>query len=310
MRILFISSGNSVNGISPIVINQGQSLIDNGVSVDYLTIKGKGLIGYLKFIPKIRKHLKQNKYDVIHAHYSLSAFAATLAGAKPLVVSLMGSDLKASKWFKYIIWLFYKLSWKVTIVKSLDMSEGLGLTPLEIIPNGVNLNRFRPLEKNKCQAQLKWDSTKIHILFPANPNRKEKNYKLLEEVRNVIKNNDIKIETLTNVPNVDVPIYMNAANVVVLLSLWEGSPNAIKEAMACNIPIVSTNVGDVKNVIGETEGCFITNFDSAEVADKIKKALEFDKRTKGRDRIKELGLDSESTANKIIEIYNKVLTKK
>lgn len=307
MRILFISSGNSEQGISPIVINQGQSLIENGVSVDYLTIKGKGFRGYLKFIPKIRKHLKQNKYDIVHAHYSLSAFAASLAGAKPLVVSLMGSDLKANKRFKYIIWVFYKLYWKATIVKSLDMSLGFGFVPLEIIPNGVNLKRFRPLEKKKCQVQLNWDTSKIHVLFPSNPNRKEKNYKLLKEALKKIENNDIKIKVLTNVPNIDVPVYMNAANIVVLLSLWEGSPNAIKEAMACNIPIVSTNVGDVKEVLGKTEGCYITNFAPEDVLDKIKKALEFNKKTTGRNRIKELCLDSEATADKIIEIYKKVL---
>ena len=94
---------------------------------------------------------------------------------------------------------------------------------------------------------------------------------------------------------------------VILTSLWEGSPNVIKEAMACNCPIVSTNVGDVRWVIGDTEGCYITSFDPEDVAEKIKLALEFGKRTNGRDRIIELGLDSETIAKRLIDIYSKVL---
>ena len=97
MKILFISSGNSSQGISPIIHNQGESLKKNGVILEYLTIKGKGLIGYLKSIPMIRKHIKKNKYDIVHAHYSFSAFAASFAGASPLIVSLMGSDVKSKK---------------------------------------------------------------------------------------------------------------------------------------------------------------------------------------------------------------------
>jgi teichuronic acid biosynthesis glycosyltransferase TuaC len=93
--------------------------------------------------------------------------------------------------------------------------------------------------------------------------------------------------------------------VVLLTSLWEGSPNVIKEAMACNTPIVSTDVGDVKEIIGKTEGCFITSFDPEDVSDKIKKALEFGKRTTGREDIKHL--ESGVVAKRIIAIYKNVL---
>ena len=93
MTILFISSGNS-GKISPIVKAQADSLIKKGVAIDFFLIKGKGLTGYLKSIFILRKFIKKNNYDLYHAHYSLSAFVATLAGCKPLVVSLMGSDVK------------------------------------------------------------------------------------------------------------------------------------------------------------------------------------------------------------------------
>ena len=109
-----------------------------------------------------------------------------------------------------------------------------------------------------------------------------------------------------------ITYYMNAADVLLLTSLWEGSPNVIKEAMACNCPIVSTDVGDVRWVFGETEGCYLTSFDPEDVADKIKLALVFAEeknRTNGRKRIIEFGLDTETIANKIIDVYKKVVLK-
>ena len=102
-------------------------------------------------------------------------------------------------------------------------------------------------------------------------------------------------------------IYFNASDLVLLTSFWEGSPNVIKEAMACNVPIVSTDVGDVKEVIGKTEGCYITSFDPEDVAEKIKLALKFGKRTTGIEDIKHL--ESSLIAKKIIKIYKSVLEK-
>ena len=109
IKVLFVSSGNSVEGISPIIKNQGESLREK-IELTYFTIKGKGVKGYLKATLGLRKHLKQNKYNIVHAHYSLSAFTASLAGAKPLVVSLMGSDVKTKYIYKFIIFSFGRKS--------------------------------------------------------------------------------------------------------------------------------------------------------------------------------------------------------
>lgn len=116
MKVLFVSSGNSEFGISPIIKNQGESLKQNGIDLYYFTIKGKGIKGYLKNIPILKKYLKNHNYDIIHAHYSLSAIVATLSGAKPLVVSLMGSDIYGNvnidgkrKFYSYINILSAKL---------------------------------------------------------------------------------------------------------------------------------------------------------------------------------------------------------
>lgn len=106
---------------------------------------------------------------------------------------------------------------------------------------------------------------------------------------------------------------MNASDVLLFTSKWEGSVNVVKEAMACNCPAVSTDVGDVRWVTGNTDGCFISNFKPEDVADKITLALQFSKekcRTNGRERIIELGLGSETIANRILVVYNNVIERR
>ena len=306
MKVLFISSGNSKIGISPITYNQGESLKEQGVIIEYYKIKGKGLKGYLSNVMPLRKKLKAKTYDVVHAHYSLSAFVATLSGAKPLVVSLMGSDVKAKSFFKIWIKLFVKLVWSATILKSQDMKESLGLQKVKVLPNGVNFNRFKPLDKKDCQEQLGWNNTKINILFAANPERLEKNYKLAKEAISIIDETNIVVHFLKGVPNTDMPLYYNAADVVLLTSLWEGSPNVIKEAMACNRPIVATNVGDIAEVVSKTKGCYVTSFDKYELAEKLSLALTSNDTT-GRKDIEYL--NANKIACRIIDIYDNVINK-
>jgi len=119
----------------------------------------------------------------------------------------------------------------------------------------------------------------------------------------------IEFVTIIDIPHNSIVYYLNAADVLLMTLKYEGSPNIIKEAMACNCPIVSTDVGDVNWVMGETESCFITSFDPNDIVDKMKTALKFGNRTKGRDRLIDLGLDSDTIAKKIVTLYTSVLTK-
>jgi len=307
MRILFISSGNSANGISPIVLSQGESIaaIKENI-VEYFTIKGKGFWGYAKNISRLKRFLKNNKYDLIHAHYSLSAMVASLAGAKPLVVSLMGSDVKGNGWFKYSIKFFNYFFWDSCIVKSEDMKKSSGLKKTLVIPNGVDLNKFKPIDKQKALSTLGWALDKKHILFPANPERPEKNFKLAKEAFELLNSADYELHYLKNVDNNLMPYYYNGADLVLLTSLWEGSPNVIKEAMACNCPIVSTDVGDIKWVFGDTKGCYISSYNSKDLTQKLQKAILFGKRTNGRRRILEFDLDLDSIAKRIVKVYKEI----
>jgi teichuronic acid biosynthesis glycosyltransferase TuaC len=304
MKVLFVSSGNTKAGISPIINNQGLSLQKNGIDVTYFTIIGKGVKGYTKSIKVLRHLLKTHTFDVVHAHYSLSAFVASLAGAQPLIVSLMGSDVKSKLYFKYIIKLFDRYSWSKTIVKSEDMKLSLGIKDVFVIPNGVDYEKFRPLPKEICKNELGWDTSKIQILFAGSPKNKVKNYPLAQAVISLLAENDYELKVLDNIPNEKMPIYHNAADVVMLTSLWEGSPNVIKEAMACNRPIVSTDVGDVKSLIQNTLGCYITDSNPQNISRKIKIAVQIESCTIGRMDIKHL--EESTIAKQIIDLYQAI----
>lgn len=321
MKILFVVSGNHERGISPIVKNQKEALQDAGVDVSLFEIRGQGLLNYLKNAFQLRYYLRKHHYFAIHAHYSLSAFVASLAGAKPLVVSLMGSDVKAAGWYKAFIKIFAKLfRWGALIVKSNDMHRDLGLEEAIVFPNSVNTERFVPKDKMECQQKLGWKMTNgiIHVLFPANYNRPEKDFPLAEEAVALVKKRfgderDLEIHWFDDyTPNSALPDWYNAADVVLLTSFYEGSPNVIKEALACCKPIVSTNVGDVAERTNGVEGCYVV--DRAEtreeteqrVSDALEKALAFEGLTKGREKIFTDEISNQQAIGKLKAIYESV----
>jgi len=201
---------------------------------------------------------------------------------------------------------FYDLS----IVKSEEMLSKVRTKKVALIPNGVNTNLFKPKSKEEARQKLSIDSRVRLAIFVSDPSRVEKNFLLAEKAVKSIDNQNVLLLPLFGLDHKNLVDYYNAADVLVLTSFHEGSPNVIKEAMACNCPIVSTEVGDVKWVIGETEGCYLASFDPQDFAETIKLALDFSEkhgRTNGREIIIELGLDSETIANKIINVYKKVL---
>ena len=306
MRVLFISSGNHFSGITPIVHNQQNSLIRKGIQIDNFLIKGNGVKGYLKNSYLIFLQIRKKSYDIIHAHYSVSAFAATLAGCKPLVVSLMGSDTHVNTAVRALIRLFSRWFWAACIVKTDEMKKNINLPAAYVIPNGVNINQFRYISKSEAQAKLGFDRNKKYILFPANPARPEKNFTLAQAAINLVKEHKVIIHFLHNIPNEEAVWHYCACDLVLLTSKREGSPNVIKEAMACSRPIVCTNVGDVELIIGSTEECYICEPDAKEIAVRVQYIL--DKgiiKTNGHENIQKLRDDL--IADKIITVYESVI---
>jgi glycosyltransferase involved in cell wall biosynthesis len=202
MKILFVCSGNSHSGISPIVKNQGESLRKNGVELDYFTIKGKGFKGYFKNILPLRKYLKNNKFDIIHAHYALCGWVAVLANKfkKPVITSYMGSDtygdydengkLIFSSYIQIFLAKTLQLFINTIIVKSKNLERYIYMKKkVNIIPNGVDHRIFEIIEKNEARNYLKLDLNKKYILFLGDKENKRKNYQLLQKANIISKNN-------------------------------------------------------------------------------------------------------------------------
>lgn len=317
MKVLFVSSGNSQFGIVTFIHSQGESIKKEGVELDYFTIVGTGVLGYMRNIPILRKKIRQGKYDIIHAHYSLVGLLVllTLTG-KPVVISLMGSDTygdyneKGKRTLKSLIPMlitqFIQPFVKAIIVKSKNIEKYIyALQKTHVIANGVDFQAFRPMKKNYCKEKLNFPEDKKIVLSLVNPEDPRKNFQLIKEAFKQIESDNLLLINPFPAVKEDIPYYINAADVLVLTSYNEGSPNIIKEAMACNCPIVSTEVGDVKEVIAGTEGCFLTGYDKIEVKNKILKSLEINTRTNGRSNIEHL--ESGYVAKKIIKIYQNIL---
>ncbi|MDY0237044.1 MAG: glycosyltransferase family 4 protein [Gudongella sp.] len=308
MNVLFVCSGNKTKGPGVVVKSQADTLAQQNIKVSYFLIRGSGFIGYLKNVSPLAKHIKDNDFDIIHAHYSLSAivasFAILLSKRKPIVVSLMGSDAQLKGVYRILVKLFYRFFWFKTIVKGEEMKQSLNLSYAVVIPNGVDIDKIINIEKEHYVSEI---GNVTPILFAADPLRESKNWQLASAAFEIL---GTVIKVVYNVSHEKIIKEIFDSQIVLLTSKWEGSPNIVKEAMACNCPIVATDVGDVRWLFGDEPGHFITSFDPNDVAEKIKLALQFAKergRTNGRQRIIELGLDSETVAKRIVEVYNSVL---
>lgn len=325
MKVLFVSSGNKKNGINPIVFRQGESIRKEGIDIQYFSIKGKGLLGYVKNIFTLRSFLTKNKFDVIHAHYGLCGIVSLLAKRnEKLIVSLMGNDILGSKNYygkstssgKLFISInqFASRFYNFIIVKSAEMKSQLKFleNKIQVIPNGVDFDLFYPIEKNIALEKVNWDHEHINLLFLSDPNRPEKNYKLAFDAVELLKNHykNIRLHIVNNQATENLKFYYSAANVLLLPSFHEGSPNVIKEAMSCNCPIVATNVGDIKWLFGNTKGYYLSDFDTSKFSSSIENAIKYSlniSEPQGKKRIIELTLDSKDIAKLIINAYKKQL---
>ncbi len=310
MNVLIVCSGNhsdfSFEKHQAFIYDQVNAIkgINKEIHFETFFVKGKGLKGYLKNLKLIKERITNTSFDLIHAHNSVVGLFCVIQRRLPVVVTFHGSDINLPKlnlissltsiFANQLIFVSEHLKKKIHVKRK---------TKSFVIPCGVDLDifnstEFRPHLNNK-------------ILFTSSFSVYVKNADLAKKSISMVDEN-MKLIELKNKSRNEVNKLLNNVDLLLLTSFSEGSPQIIKEAMACNCPIVSTDVGDVKDVIGTTEGCYICSFEPEDVAEKIKLALEFAKtkgRTKGRQRIIELELDNKTIAKKIVEVYKKVLSK-
>ncbi len=305
MKLLIVCSGN-YSQISPFIKEQAEAIEKRGVEIDYFLIKGKGLIGYLKNLSSLKKTIREFLPEIIHAHYGLSGLLACLQRKVPVVITFHGCDINRIK-LRALSYLASCLSRK-NIFVSENLLKRLGLKKNNknfVIPCGVNHKLFFPTPKENARKKLGLEITKKYILFSSGFDNKIKNYQFCYQTL-VKLNNNVELIELSNRTRNEVYFLMYACDLLMMTSFSEGSPQVIKEALISGLPIISTNVGDVKFMIDDVEGCYIIGTSVKDFADRILQMIKLDKKTEGRERIIASGLDSESIAKKIIEVYSLV----
>lgn len=303
LRVLWVGRGDGHYNFKAVVRNQFDSLKSvEGIELFALPLEGKGPWLYVKNFFTIRQIVKKHGIQIIHAHYSFTAILCALTFTVPVVASLMGSDVIAKKSRRYWIVLFAKYFWKAVIVKSDEMKGNIGIEWAKVIPNGVDLNFFKPEDRVQAQLELGWDISRYHIVFPADPSRKEKNYNLLHSAVESLNDPIIEIHTMTQLTKSEVRRHYAAANLVTMTSLREGSPNAIKEALAMNKMILCTPVGDVDKLFEGVDGVQIVPFSLDRWVEALSKVMR-NSTDCNSGRLKMHDLSAEKIANQIATLY-------
>jgi len=305
LKVLFVCSGNH-DRVPAFIIEQKEELEKKGIRVDIFQIKGRGVLGYLKNYTGLRKIIRENAYDLIHAHFGLSGLFANLQRKLPVVTTFHGCDLNNKRHRRFSKYAA-KLSKKVIVVSNHMTSLLSGNVEKEVIPCGVDMSLFVPMDKEKAREELMksqkmvFDNSKKYILFSSTFDRDVKNPQLAMKAVAFL-GEEYELIELKNFSRNDVVLVMNAVDAVLMTSKTEGSPQFIKEAMACNRPIVTTNVGDVEEIINGTNGCFITAPAVETVAGDLKKTLQY-KSTTGREAMGQR-YDNEALVSRIIQLYS------
>ena len=293
---------------------QMESLRPLGVEYDVLFINGReSRWNYARAVPELWRRLRRNNYDLIHAHMGLAGWVARCQRRVPVVVSFLGNDVpgKVNRSGRMTLYgrvlqissIVLARLVRSVIVKSAEMKRILRLDSARVVPNGVDLSLFRPMDRKEARRILDLDSNKKYVLFPYNPAEERKRYDLVEAAARRARQRipEIGILLVNRVPQCRMPLYMNAADLMVMASMMEGSPNAVKEALATNLPVVSVAVGDTPELIGSSEGNYLVPRDAKAIAEKIVEVCLSGKRSVGRAQVERLSM--KKIARQIVEVY-------
>lgn len=268
-------------------------------------------INYFKSIFIANKLIAKKKFDLVHIHFGLSGLFVLFNPFIniPVILTIHGSDINSTKLMglmKRITKRVAKRAKKIIILN--EKMERLLLPYKErtvIIPCGINIDQFALNRNNKKKCFL--------VGFPGDKQRPVKNYILFEKIIDQlkIKGHEIEIIEFHNLSRAEVAEQLSRLDCLLMTSHSEGSPQIIKEAMVCNVPIVSSNVGDVGFVLDDVKNCYV--IDSFGVEDYVEKLIllintdQNSRITNGREKIRKLGLDQDAVCSKIFDLYESVI---
>jgi glycosyltransferase involved in cell wall biosynthesis len=300
---------------------QIQSLCDLGIDAKVVDMRGIPKLKYIQVLPRIRQLAAS--VDLVHAHFGYCGWLAKVAAGKPMVISFMGDDLlgtampngNMSRFSMAMVrgnrWLARQAD--AVIVKSAEMARVLAPLHARVIPNGVDLDSFQPMSRAMAQTQLQLNDGRRKVLFPGNPDCPVKDFPLASaavEVTAKMLHQAIDLVPLWNVDPSQVPLYMNAMDAMLMTSISEGSPNVVKEAMACNLPVLSVPVGDVHELFEGVPGYVRCERDPVEIGRRLAQMLLQPQQVEGRQAIVDKRLDLASVALCVIDVYEAVLRRR
>jgi glycosyltransferase involved in cell wall biosynthesis len=305
------------------VKTQVEALKWAGVDVELMVLQGRNRkLMYPQSIFQLRRRLAQNSIDVVHAHFSYVGIIARTQFSTPLVVTFHGDDLLGTvkddggnhtHSSRLIVGAGRLLGRMIdaAIVQSNEMAAQLNHRDnVHIVPHEVDFDVFRPTDRAQARAALGLDAAKKYLLFPNNPGIKVKRYALASQVSEAMAGEDPDVELIVVYKETQdrLALYMSACDALVFTSFQEGSPNIVKQAMACNLPIVATDVGDVRDVIDGTEWCFVCEPSVQEFSEKLFQILQHRPRTQGRQQISHF--DRANVTRELIHIYEQALRRR
>lgn len=302
MKILVVASFNK-GRFAPFIVEQVEALKNEGCECTFFGLQGKGLKGYLKNLPALKLTIREFQPDVIHAHYGLSGLLANLQRRVPVVTTYHGSDINEKKVLRYSKLSMRLSAWNVFVSRR-TMEIARPKKKHSLIPCGIDLNDLQLTPKMEARRKMQLDPGRRYILFAGAFDNAVKNATLAQNSVALLKNEEAELLELKGFSRDEVTLLMCAADAFLMTSVSEGSPQVIKEAMACGCPIVSVDVGDVKERMDGIDGCFVAQTrESIELAQLLGKALEFDGKTKGREKIIADSLDNQQVAERLIGVY-------
>lgn len=316
MKILIVGN-NKPGRFAPFVEEQARALLQQGCEVVFFGVQGKGIWGYLRCLPALKHAIRQYQPNLIHAHYGLSGLLANLQRRVPVITTYHGSDINKPNILRFSKIAMRLSAWNIFVSKR-NIAIAQPKDKYSLLPCGVNL----PLSWSEMQTQQveqltlnQWVQRKLekdvkYVLFAGAFNNAVKDPELAKAVINELIIQGVKVELieLKGYNRDQVNALMYNCDALLMTSKTEGSPQVIKEAMACGCPIVSVDVGDVAERVRGVEGCYAAcTREPNEIAKALQKALTFEGKTNGREKIIEMGLSNEQVAQRLVAIYESVL---